>query len=254
MVWGMLEPSSFGKFWPDGVTEDVNDTGRDGWYDRLKAHYVEQTPQERRRLFDFTSANGNDALHYSTFPSRKFRTELGTVPCGEVHSVHPPSTPIEPHEPPRSYSTRPHKALGSLIALCGAPMAVDEDLKTIIERLEPGVHEFFPIKFFVGPNEQPYHKAFFTMRIGQYFSSFLPDESAEGSYIGPSPVDPTYYGFDPKRKSVEGLAFSKITFGRAHLWRERNFPTGLTLLSDELISEIDNEGLLIPKHHRMREV
>lgn len=231
MVWGMLTPKTFGQFWPDGRVEMDEHTFQDGWDERLTKYYKEQAPEEQKRLFDYDDGKGNAALRYGSFPGKKFRNELGTI----EEPGYPPISPIEPHEPPRSYTTRPHKKLGSFIALSAAPMAVDEDLKEIIERLEPGIHEFFPIKFIIGQNEQLYHRKYYTIRVGQYLDSFIPE--AGGTFPE---------GWDE-------YCFLKQTFGAAHLWRERKMPS-LTFFSDELMAEITIKGLLLPKHYKMKEV
>jgi len=73
----------------------------------------------------------------------KFTKELGTVSGAE----YPLFSQIEEHEPPRSFNTvKGYKSLGSLIKLNNRILAVDQALRAIIERLEPGVHQFFPIE------------------------------------------------------------------------------------------------------------
>jgi hypothetical protein len=237
MVWGMTLPSNFGEFWPDGAFA--------GWYESLKAYYREQMPEEQKALFD--DGKGNGALSYMGYAGEKFIREVGT-------SVRPddlPFSPIEPQESPKSFTTvKKYTSLGSLIKLNDRILAVDDRLKAIIERLEPGMHQFFPIDLLM-PRGVTFPNAYHVLFIGQYHDSFSPDNSKEGAWRKNGDFG---YLFEESKKGVTGLAFSKSVFGGSHLWRERSLWEWLTCFSDELEAEIAAAGLRIPKHYRMKEV
>jgi hypothetical protein len=85
MVWGMNLPSSFGEFWPSGSFEGLIEPGSCGWYERLKANFREDMPEEQKKLFD--DGLGNGASRYMGFAVGKFTKEFGTVSGAE----YPPS-------------------------------------------------------------------------------------------------------------------------------------------------------------------
>jgi hypothetical protein len=230
MVCGMLGSSSFGQFRPDGRVEMDEQTYQERWRERLQKYYEEQTPEEQKRLFDYADdGRHSPAFYYSLSVSKKFDSELGAI----VEPGFPPISPIEPHEPPRSYTTRPYKKLGSFIAL--ATWAVDEDLKEIIERLEPGIHEFFPIKIIISADGKLFPKKYYSIRIGKYLDSFVSR------------------GEDGNKVEWSKLCFSKDIFNGCHLWKERKIPA-LTCFSDELMTQIKDADLLLSKVYKMKEV
>jgi hypothetical protein len=248
MVWGMSIPSNFGEFWPDGDFEGVDQAGNECWANRLRLHYLKQPEVEQRRLLDFGANHpGYGAGNYASFIHGKYTRELGTLGTPGI----PPFTPVQVHEAPESFVTlKTYKSLGSLIALNSRILAVDEPLKIIIDRLEPSIHQFFPMEIRM-PKGQIYPKKYFSLVIGQYFDSFSEAQSNTASWK----EDGEYY-----RTAVEGkralneLAFFESVFGGAHLWRERRYSEWLTFFSDELREEILKAGLSIPKHYRLREV
>ena len=237
MVWGMRLPDSFGEFWPLGDFEYDPKEKDTGWYDRLRLHYLAQTPDEQIRLFDYRGFDhggngvGYGASKYRTYVSGKFKHEFGTKDG-------PDSLPFSAagaHEAPLTFDIeKTYASLGSLIMLNDRILAVDETLKAIIERLEPGVHQFFPIEIRM-PKGEVFPKNYYTLVIGQYLDSYSPENS------------------DEIKKNMNGRAFSKNAFGRAHLWRDRRFPM-VNCFSDELMTEISEAGLRIPKHYKMKEV
>ena len=252
MVWGMSLPSSFGQFWPEGGFEgEIDGRPKSGWSERLKTYFQGQTPEVQKELFDWDDqGSGNRAHSYPRYVSDKFINEVGT----RENSHMPPFTPIKPHEPPLSFDIeRGGKSLASLIKLNGRILAVDEALKEIIERLEPDVHQFFPIEIRLR-NGKMYPARYFVLVIGQYFNSFLPENSDKFSWRGYEAEYPDVYRFEETRKGVSGLALSKDVFSSSHLWRERSFTNMLTCFSDELQEEIVKAGLNIPKHYRMRDI
>ena len=237
MVWGMRLPVSFGEFWPDGHFEYDPKKKDTGWYNRLRLHYLSQTSEEQIRLFDYRGFDHGDngvaygAAHYSTYAPGKFRREVGTK--GGPDSL--PFARAEAHEAPLTFDAqKTYASLGSLIKFNDRILAADEMLKAMIERLEPGVHQFFPIEI-VTPKGKVFSRNYHTLVIGQYFDSYSPEHS------------------DESRKNMTGYAFSKLSFGKAHLWRDRHFPL-LSCFSDELMAKIADAGLRIPRHYKMKEV
>jgi hypothetical protein len=253
MVWGMSLPGNFGEFWPDGDFEYDTKTREGGWFKRLTAYYREQTPEEQKRLFEYKGDPVNTAHFYGTFPAYKFTTEPGSF---NNNGLEPAYGPVEPHEVPRSWDTkRTHKTLGALIDTSSKILAVNAQLKAIIERLEPGVHEFyaFPIRM---PKGQTYPGDYYILRVGQYFDAFSREDSWEGSVRELAAVGstPSILFHNETKRAMSSLAFRKSVFGSAHLWRDRQFHEELTCFSDTLIAEIERAGLRIPKHYKMKEV
>ncbi len=257
MVWGMTTNFGLGEFWPDGDFEYDKKLDECGWYARLSAYYAQQTPQEQKRLFDFKGDSGSAPHFYGTFPHYKFNNEPGALEKGALLG------PLEPHEIPHFWDTsKSHKALGSLIKLSGKTLAVDEALKAIIERLEPGVHEFFEIPIRM-PRGKLYPARYYVLRVGQYFDAISIKDTASDvlreveAYHDPESgklVTPAYITHSALRGNTKGIAVRRSVFGGAHLWRDRFFQNNLTCFSDELIGEISDAGLRIPKHYKMKEV
>jgi hypothetical protein len=118
MVWGMRLPDDFGEFWPRGDFEYDPEEKESGWYDRLKRHYLAQTPEEQIRLYDYRGLDhGHDtvwwgASRYSTYVSGKFRDEVGTKDG-------PDSLPFaraDAHEAPLTFDTdKTYASLGSML-------------------------------------------------------------------------------------------------------------------------------------------
>ena len=253
MVWGIGEMKFRSAFWPNGEFEGVDERNRQGWEERLKAYYLEQTPEERKRLYDYASDGVAGAAHfYPGYVSSKFYTEVGT--CSGGGESNPPVNAIKHHEPPHFYQTFVGKApLGSFMG--GRICMVNEALKGIIERLEPGVHQFFPIEIRTPHNKiKIYPEPYYTIVIGQYLDSFSPEHSDDYFYHMSGSRYQHRYGYTLKetKEVMASLAFSAAAFGNAHLWRERGFHD-LICMSDELEAEIVKAELRFPKCYRMKE-
>jgi hypothetical protein len=163
--------------------------------------------------------------------------------------------PLAEHELPRKFvaSERP-KALGSLIQLAWV-RAVDQKLKDIIERLEPGVHQFWPLQI-VMPNGDEYPVQYYGMMVLRHLGSFRPDQSDPNCFLGEevAPGIRFYSSYGVSKKINAGLAMSKAVFGNSHIWRERELTNPTLLLSEVLVTEIKEAGLKIPKHFPLKEV
>lgn len=234
MVWVLIDPSGFGDFFPEGDYV--------GWTERLVEHAeTTMSPQKKAEYFNFPASYVHEV-------AEKFVREVGTQ-AGDAPIV----KPLEPHEQPEWFETvKPYSNLGSLIGLNDRLLAVEEALKDIIERLEPGVHMFWPITITM-PKGRVYPKPYYGMVIGRFLDSFVPEMSVEGSYEKSRGYD-SYSAFIPTKKYVSGLAFSRVKIGNACLWRERRLYYPDICFSDRLHAEITKAGLRIPKHIRAREI
>jgi hypothetical protein len=243
MVWGMALPKNFGEFWPDGDFA--------GWSRDLVGHYMKQPPEIQRALYAGYPDPVECAVSYPLYVSRKFISEEGVRHSPRAED--PPFTAILDHEAPPVFVTgKTYTALGSLIMFNDRILAVDAALKDIIERFEPGMHQFFPIEIMM-PKGQVFPKVFYTLVVGQYFDSFVPEKSnAEAFYELPNSGGKLSTIPGPKSR-IPDLALSGDIHGGAHLWRERRFREWLTCFSAELAAEIEKAGLRIPKLHKMME-
>lgn len=232
MVWGMPLPSSGGPYGPYGDFEG------DQWLDRLRTHFNETMTDEER--LPHKDGYGSPAHSFPFFVWGKFIYEIGTTDGPEGL----PFTPIESHEPPTFFSAaNGQKSLASIISLPSRMWGVDEQVKAIVERLEPGVHEFYPIEIRF-PRGKVWPKPYYTLVFRQYIDSLVPEKCKEGA------LNVT----DHYKPAITGRAFSKAKFGKAHLWRDRVFGEWMACISDELHDEFEKAELLLPKQYRMIEV
>lgn len=233
MPWALNSFPGSGAYSPDG-----DFIGRK---EQLESHF-ERMPKEVQEAFDDSFAA------YALHVAHKFNSEIGTIVGGP-----PPLTPIEPHEVPQVYRTRKtYPSLASFLQLRSSIVAVDVELKAIIERLEPGVHQFFPLQITM-PRGRPYPKTYYTLVIGQFLESFLPEQSSPRCIRNIWPPS-DFYSIDVERDCCPNLAFSRTAAGHAHLWRERKTLMKNILISDALQAEIAAAGLRIWKHWRVKEV
>jgi len=222
MAWALVEPNGFGEFFPYG--DQV------GWDEQIKRHFNEEMSAEQRAVFNNWDVNFRERV------SRKFTQDLG---------------PLEPHEFPSEFRlAETRKSIGSIILLPNRLLAVDATLKKIIEGLEAGVHQFWPMKISM-PKGGEYPVAYFGMIIRRFIDSFVPDQST--GYLAHEGAD-TYRANSPLKKDYGGLTVSRRVIAGAHLWRERRLLTPNVCLSNELQAELARKGLRIFKHHQLREI
>ena len=171
----------------------------------------------------------------------KFYDEIG-IPLPHE----PPLTPIKPHEwPPVFKLNKTRKRLGSLIQTENQILAVDDALKAIIEGLEPGVHQFNPIKVLSAKREELWGK-YHVLVISRFLSSFRPEQS-NLDLLKDRERHPVPIFFTPQVYAQ--MAMSAAEIQDAHLWRERGaFGGGHIFISDTLQSAIADAGLRIPPH------
>jgi hypothetical protein len=221
MVWGLAEPHVFGDCFPDG--EYV------GFDEALQSYMQTGMPEDERQRMENLLAN------YAYEVSQKFVYDKG---------------PLLAHECPVAFQTEQnYTKLASLLVLNNGLLAVDGQLKAVIEEFEPGVHQFWPLTITM-PHGFAYPVQYYGLRIGQFRDSCLPEESE----LSPNSDDNIYFAQGSDKKDFAAVAVSKAAIGGAHLWRETKLHRPNILMSDTLQSEIANRGLRIFKHYKLKEV
>jgi len=222
MVWGMHQPIRFGEFWPD-----VECVGRrevlEEWYSNMSDAEKAERGMKQRLLLTKISA--------------KFTRDLG---------------PLSDPECPKEFkAVKVYKSLGALIQLNNRMLAVERSFKDLLEELEPGTHQFWPVKITL-PRDKVLPGEYFGLRIGQFLDSFDPDRTTPGCVHYQN--SEYFRGILPNKKAVTGIAVSKDKVGGAHLWRERKLSQPDIFLSDDLHQHAIERGLRLPNHYEMREV
>ncbi|MFK0205614.1 imm11 family protein [Agrobacterium sp. NPDC090283] len=222
MVWGLVESSSFGDYFPDGDYV--------GWEEAIKRYFDEEMTTEQRAAFDHWDVS------YRSEVARKFNEDMG---------------PLEPHERPNEYRLiKTYQSLGALIELNNRLLAVSEPLKDIIEALEPGVHQFWPIRITM-PKGKEYPTPYYGLRIGRFLDSFLPEQSED--YRSPPDIK-TYYANSYTKKGYACLCVAESVAAGCHLWRERWLRQPKILFSDDLMADVERRALRFPKHHKLKAI
>lgn len=233
-MWALIEPDNFGSFFVSGDYV--------GWDEELTHYYNEDMPASVKADFP-------DAGSYISEVSYKFSFPAGS-PVGRGRTL----TPIEPHEFPKWYEAeKGSPSLGSMILLTNRLWAIDDVLKNIIERLEPGAHFFSPIAITLR-NGKVLASRYHVLVIGLHLDSFRPDRSDPECFSESRMSADTYYITSKNKKNVSGLSLSRSAVGGAHLWRERKLEIPDIWMSDVLRGEIVNAGLRMPKILAGREV
>jgi len=235
MTWGIYETSSFGSYLLDGEIE--------GHVEALKKYYDEVMTDAEREPFE---KHGGRHLAYKYHVTDKLTREPGYSKEG-----YPPTGPVLSHEAPPVFrlAKKPAKGLSALVM--AGYYAVSGTLKDKIEALEPGVHEFWPLRILL-PRGEEWPEQFYTIRFGRYLDSFRPDESDEGSWYS---NDGKNFTVDlPKKEKFAGLAMSKSAIGSAHLWKERAFAIPEICMSYEMRAAFVEAGFMGSKLFKLRDV
>jgi hypothetical protein len=223
MVWAWVDPSSFGDYFPNGDFV--------GWEERIKRYFDEEMSAEQRAAFD------NWDVAYRGEVARKFSEDLG---------------PLEPHERPAEFRMMERaKSLGSIIHTVNRLLAVDAALHEIIERLEPGVHQFWPLRITTRTGKE-YPVAYYGMVVRRFIDSFVPEQSAGLQVSEGSPT--VYFAIHPTKKWYGKLTVLESATAGAHLWRERRLLSPKLFFSDELQAEIARQDLRIARHHQLKAI
>lgn len=234
MVWTIGEPKRFGEFFLDGDYV--------GFKEQLKESLQNQVSEADKEKYDITM-----------LPSYVLHVSLKFIGITSHEIDHPRAMPpLTDYEQPKSFAIEHDhsKAFGSLVKMTNRLLAVDEQLKAVIEGLEPGVHQFWPIRV-LAKDGTAIAKSYFGMRVRQFLDSFEPDQTPPNAVTGETG---SYYASNPTKQGSKDLAVSKAVIGSTHLWRERKLKSPNLLLSDELVNRIRSADLRVPTLHKLKDV
>jgi len=222
MVWAIHHASGFGKFFLNGDYV--------GWEDAVRQYWDTDIPLEEKRRIEARWGG------FSTYDfSMKFIEDFG---------------PLTERELVKEFRTeKTVKEIAALAKISNQVPIVHEDLKDVIEDIEPNVHQFWPITISM-PRGKTYPEPYYGMRIGQFVDSFRPEQSAENAFQQRKAI---YLSSDTKEKT-SGLAFSGEEIGARHLWREKKLSKPNIFMSDALQAKIAAKGLQLPKHFQAKVV
>jgi hypothetical protein len=230
MVWALQLPNAMGPGLPHG--DHV------GFEEGLVEHFNALPPGEKAKFNDRASACRQYVYYKYTFEP------------GMVIPDDPPLGSLEDHEwPVEVRLERDYKALNALLRMTGHVLAADQALKDVIEELDPGVHQFRPLRI-VRKSGAEHATPYCTMLIGRWLDSFTPEQTDKRLWrdAGRRYSQAT---LDDDTRSAD-LAFSRAAFGNAHLWREKRIFNIDYFFSDELRGAIKAAGLGVSTFHRLK--
>lgn len=234
MVWCIGEPKRFGEFFLDG-------------------NYVGFKEQLKESLQNHVSQGDQEKYGIAMLPSYGLHVSFKFTGITSHEIDHPRAMPpLMDYEQPQIFAIEQEhsKAFGSLVKLTDRLLAVDEQLKTIIEVLEPGIHQFWPVEI-LAKNRTSIAKRYYGMRVRQFLDSFVPDQTPPKAVTDETG---SYYACSPTKQGCKDLAISRTAIGSTHLWRERKLKNPNLLLSNELAHRIKNNDLRVPNLFKLSEV
>lgn len=223
MTWGLLDPYGAGDYLPSVRMMDFET--------KIDHHFSNVMTDAERSEFDNWSVN----LEHSV--SKKFVYDRGRLSSFEQPEV------IKFFKTPKN--------LASLIKLTDGLLAVDEQFKSIIEDLEPDVHQFWPLDFQL-PRGKGIGRPYYAMVIHYHLDAFVPEESDEDAWRSGNGFYHARIGTD--KQTVNGLAILSSAVAGHHLWRDTKLSCPEVFMSDALKERVDASNLRIFKHYKVRDV
>lgn len=231
----MFEPDGIGDYFPLGDYF--------GWRERLEAYWREEMPGEEKQRI-----HADHASRYTSYVSGKFSREIGSRDIYDIEL-----TPLLPREYPTEFRTeKTQRSLGSLVMLPNSLLLVDEAFKSLIDVLEPSIHQFWPIQI-ISPKGVDYPTPYYGMLVQQYLDGFRPEFSDPKAW-SKSQYSDHYNIVGNERASCAELAFSEAIIGNAHIWHDRRMRRPNLFISDTLQAEMKRAGLRVWRHYPTKSI
>lgn len=219
MAWGLVDQIDFGQCSLNGSFFN--------WRNDLRKIFEFDMDDEQRKTY------GNLPTEYIIRTAKKFVDSPGVIARNE----YPIDFRLESSQ----------RKFGSLLELESGILAVDDNLKALIERLEPATHLFWSINIY-HKNGSKTEKNYFGFIINQFFDSFIPDKSSE-FYTHTN--GKSYHANDFSLKCFSNICLDASIAKNKSIWRETKLISPEIMISDQLCDEIKKHGLKIFKHYKM---
>lgn len=224
MVYGFDTDATYGKFLPDGEFP--------GFDDQLNARFQEllEKGQAKQKFFnEFCWAHYDDMRGSSDFIA-------------------------EDMLPKRFTLSKHYQSLADLIDL-GLAIAVTARLRDLIEKLEPGRHQFWPAEIMQRSGEA-YPSAYFFLRVLSQLDAFDKDKSDPACWERSVRILKIAA---PKKAHVHGIALLRSVIAGHHIWRGFVSPeTGISgfnfYISDTLKAAITEAKFKMKPFYALKEV
>jgi hypothetical protein len=123
------------------------------------------------------------------------------------------------------------------------------EFRDMVEELEPGVHQFFPVRKIVRPNSKkpvirldgrPADNQFFILNCLQLIDCVIPEKSSGAGFRKPGSMIAGEYNPNVFFTNDNDVCLSKEKIAGKHLWRGKteSLYAGYYLISDELMARI----------------
>ena len=176
--------------------------------------------------------------------SNQFEKDYGRKRLSKILRAHSyGSHKYEAYEVPSVYNLeeKPRKnPYPDAMLILNAIQVVTERMMRLIERLDPGVHQFFPIQF-INKDKTPVEENFFVLVVTEKKPTVHPEDAAIQTGISTSLMDGTERPYrrllEPNGPGSPPLHVLESAASGPHIWRDAEF-TGSLFISHVLADEI----------------
>ena len=179
------------------------------------------------------------------FPHGEFDDEKSFYPEADKYKLD--LGPVSEAMQPRTFRiVRGGKSLAAMIESMGGLLLVAEEVRRAIERVEPGVHQFWPVEVFHANGERSAYR-YHALVIRQFRDAVIEEKSDVRVRS-----DSGNLSCHPTKANAKALTLSSERIGDAHLWRDERLLSVNVFMSNALQSAIAETGLKIMPHARTK--
>lgn len=156
----------------------------------------------------------------------------------------------EHFQPRKARLLKNYKRLGDIFMLNYGLLTVQQPLKDLLEEMEPGVHQFWPVEVFL-KDGQPFDMSCYGMVVGRKIATL--DVERSDAIRKPSTLIELNRDYGNKKKPFDAT-ISKEARNSVHLWHEPLLLEIDYMISDELRDAIKARRMRFFKMYHANEV
>jgi hypothetical protein len=161
---------------------------------------------------------------------------------------------LDPLEMPEALKLeKRRKSLPDTFRADNAIVICSERINAVLEELDPGVHQFFPIRI-LQPDGKPVEGRHYILNVHHSLDTIVDELTESTNFPSTVPGNPKRHEkmltYNSEQES--GVAFRKSRLTSVNLWREIAYP-GLYMMSDRLYERLRRDGLSFFKILKARE-